>query len=589
MKEPTVEIQLERENKIYFPGETVEGTVVLTCVEDEDVISRRDGVFVNFEAKAASQWIKCSDNSCKRLTGETVFHDEVKTLYGASYQTGSLRTTGQKEGRNVSGEALDFDKIPGVGEVYIPCQRSAEKNMRIKIVAIGAEKVIDVPDLIEEKGGKQSFYLTTAIGNMVRGPINVSCEFRPYSHVFPGKTDYPLCFILRVLRLSGLKKGTKNVNVQVYDLTDVKEERLGPGQVYPVDLPVGEMSYPFSFKIREDAPGSAHWTIGKDAASVTYSLKAFFDLKQKDTTEPIKVLFTVLPNRPLARPTLLSPYIAESGDQPMAFGCCRPLSKTYKVSVKLCLGRLVYSPGELVDMTGSAVVNNSSTPQRTQIVWSCFLQLDGGYGQKHSLSTDFVAFETVIPEKSTMILNNLPEWEGVRVPAVYPSYSGVYLDTDKTNRLETCVKWAYTLEIRLPDWGNGFYCRTPFLVSAAPPYTLQLAAHREEKSNPELTGQWSIFEHAVSGTRDCITSPTLLSAKDDKGRKAIAHFAEPIWIGGSGQEYGEWRKKDGNDKRLQEWMETRNDKEFPDLPSLFFRDIVNMFAGPSGRLTEEES
>lgn len=587
---PFLEIQLERESKIYYPGETVKGTAVLKVPTATACFG---GVFLDFQAKATTEWIKGDDGdeTKKCFSGETVFQHQIKTLVGCSYQTGSLRTTGQKEGTNFLGEAIDFDKIPGAGDIHIPCNESATKNMKLKVEANGADTIIDIPKLVAESG-VQSYYLTGLVGKMQKGSINVSAEFVDYEDVFPNDENcskHELCLVLRVHRLRGVKKGTKNVNVQIHNWTGVPEARPDRETLNRVELEVGVKSFPFSFKLRDDAPGSANWKIGTDSASMSYTLKAYVDIDKKEGVGGIQ--FTVIANRPLPRPSLLSPYKMETGDQPLrksGFGCCRPSATVYTVSINMQIARLAYAPGEVVDITGSSVVNNSTQPQRAQIVLRSYLQQDGDYNQKHSLiHQDHVLFETEIPEKQTVILTNLREFESFRVPAVYPSYSGVYLDVDKTKRLAACIKWAYTLEIRLPNWGSGFYCRTPLLISAAPPFTSQLQQYRKVKSDPELTGQYSIFEHAVSGIHNsCETAPTLSSLIGDKGRKVLAKDASiPVWMGGR-NDYMTWMKEDENRARLKEWMDSGCDKDFPDLVKLFYRNIVNVYAGPSGKFDE---
>jgi hypothetical protein len=406
--------------------------------------------------------------------------------------------------------------------------------------------------------------------------------------------------VLRVHRLRGVKKGTKDVRVVVHDWTEVPEMRFDREAHNEVMLDVVHQKlYPFSFTIRDDAPGSASWKIGTNTATVSYTLKAYVDIVKRMSVTGIQ--FTVLANRPLPRPSLISPYKMETGDQPLhsAFKCCCPRNVAYTVSMKLHIARLAYAVGEMMDLTGSTVVNNSKLSQRVQIVLKSYIEQNGGYNQKHSLTQDRVLFETIIPEKQTVILTNLAEFEGIRVPAVYPSYSGQYLAVDEKQRCDACIKWTYTLEIRLPDWGSGFYCRTPILIAAVPPYTKQLQQYRKVKADPVLAGQYSIFQHAISGIHStCETGPTLRSQKDDRARKVLASEGVPAWMGGR-EDYIRWMNNEANLTRLSEWMErggctsansnnnsTRTEEEYADLVQIFYRNIVNVYAGPSGSFDE---
>lgn len=462
---PIIEIQLERESKIYYPGETVNGAVVLKVPK---ATTCQGGVFIDFRAKAVTEWIKEAEEEVKRkcLSGETVFQHQIKTLLGCSYQTGSLRTSGQKEGENCLGKAIDFDTIPGLGDIYIPCDESAKKNMKLRVEAIESATLIDIPKLIAE-AGPQLYYMTSMVGNMQKGSINLSAEFVDYGDAFPDEKHctHKLCLVLHVHRLRGVKKGTKDVNVQVHDWTNVPEAKPDRETLNRVHLEEGEKTFPFSLKLRQDAPGSANWKIGTDTASIFYTIKSYADINNKASGAGVQ--FTVISNRPLPRPALLSPFKMETGDQPYnTVSTCCFRSTRFAVSIKMNLSRLVYGPGEVIGLTGSSIVNNSTQPQRAQIVLRSYLKQDGGYNQKHALHQDHVFFETIIPEKQTVILTNVSEFNEIRMPAVYPSYSGVYLGIDKTKRLEACVKWAYTFDIRLPDWGKcGFFCRTPILIS----------------------------------------------------------------------------------------------------------------------------
>ena len=314
-------------------------------------------------------------------------------------------------------------------------------------------------------------------------------------------------------------------------------------------------------------------------------------------------------NRPLPRPSILSPYRMETGDQPLhnMFSCCCIGSKriSYTVSMKLHIARLAYSVGETLDLTGSTVINNSSLPQRVQIVLKSYLQQDGGYNQKHNLTNDYILFETTIPEKQTVILTNLSDYYNIRVPNVYPSYSGVFMDVTQKERLNACIKWSYTLEIRLPDWGNcGFYCRTPILICAVPPYTKLLQQCRKNRADPLLTGPYSIMDHAISSINnvgnDKNTGPTLWGKKDDKGRKELAMEGVPSWMGGR-ESYISFMKDEINRAHYMEWTqkllrvqegtsrETSADvstDKYKDLEKLFYRNVVNVYAGPSGTFDE---
>jgi hypothetical protein len=592
MAAPKLVIKLDREDKIYYPGEIVSGIVILSVPAVTKCVG---GVYLDFTARAATAWILEEDENGetpkKVMSGETVFHHEIRTITGKTYQTGSFSTNGLKDGP--IDEAIDYDQLPGSGILYIPCHTSNKNAMKFKLEANGGEAVIHISKLVEKPDERQTFYLTSKVGNMQNGSVILSAKFEAYVTLYPNALDdtseFEMCLVFRVHRLRGVKKGTKDMRVLVHDWTDLPEMRFDRSSHNDVTLDiVPENVYPFSFQLRNDAPGSASWKVGTDTASVSYSLKAFVDLHKKFSVSG--VYFTVLANRPLPRPSLMSPYKMETGDQPLHNACncfCWPRRISYTVSIKLHIARLVYAPGEMLDLTGSTVVNNSEISQRVQIVLRAFIDQYNGQKKKHCMALDRVLFETIISEKKTIILTNLREFEGIRVPAVYPSYAGQYLAADQKQRHDACVRWTYTLEIRLPDWGSGFYCRTPILIAAVPPYTNQLQKYRKVKADPVLAGHYSIFQHAISGIHNsCETGPTL-TRSCDKGKKTLALYGVPAWMGGR-EHYTQWINDESNRTRLTEWMEIScsHDVNHTDLVQLFYCNMINIYAGPSGTFDE---
>ena len=643
----TVSIALDRLDRVYYPGETITGTVTLHVPSTPaTTVTCAGGVYLDFLGKASTSWVVPNDptsenisnnnnkakeeapasptqNNVKTFTGETIFHHEIRTLFGTTYQTGALRTSGLKEG--TLDEVIDYDSIPNTGTIFIPCQKSKLDDMKLKVEAnTGGETMIEISDLIKfdtddniatmiasstlannTESSKQSFFLTSRVGNMQKGSVVLSAYLSEYEME---NSNFDLCVVVQVHRLRGIKKGTKDVQVTIHDWTAVSETiRFDRDSHNTVILPSSatenvETVFPFTFQLRNDAPGSASWKIGTDVATISYTLKTYIDLNKKIGVDGVQ--FTVVANRPLPRPSILSPYRMETGDQPLhnIFSCCCIGSKrtSYTVSMKLLIARLAYGVGEKFDLTGSTVINNSALPQRVQIVLKSYLQQDGGYNQKHNLTTDHVLFETTIPSKQTVILTNLPDYNSISVPNVYPSYSGLYMDVTQKERRNACIKWSYTLEIRLPDWGNcGFYCRTPILISAVPPYTNTLQQYRKKKADPLLTGPYSIFDYAISSINnvgeDKNTGPTLLSKKDDKGRKVLALEGIPAWMGGR-EKYISFMKDESNRALVTEWTQnmaneatddTANGK-FKELDKLFYRNVVNVYAGPSGTFDDKE-
>ena len=160
-----------------------------------------------------------------------------------------------------------------------------------------------------------------------------------------------------------------------------------------------------------------------------------------------------------------------------------------------------------------------------------FVESKGGYGVTRVFSHDYVLYETTIPSHSTVYLTNNEDFVSLRIPAVPPTYSGEYLSVDQQKREQACVRWSYTLEIHLPNWGGGFSSRTPVLVSSTPPFSFQLQEYRHAQSDPDLLDPWTIYGYAVFGPKENDMAPAL-TRTNDKGRLRPAQ-CDPVPLDGA--------------------------------------------------------
>ena len=71
-------------------------------------------------------------------------------------------------------------------------------------------------------------------------------------------------------------------------------------------------------------------------------------------------------------------------------------------------------------------------------------------------------------------------------------------------------------------------------------------------------------------------APTL-KGPNDISKLVTAEKLDPIWMGEM-CDYEEWKKDGTNRDRLKKWSEGGQD---PGLEMLFYRPVVNAFAGPS--------
>lgn len=317
------EISIELEHDVYYAGDVVRGRVILK----NKSATPSQGLMVHLKAAAETSWMEPSlvdGVPPKHLSGATVFQESVQTLCGASYRTGALRTSGQLG--TYQGEAIDFDE--NVGQLIIDCST----HRRFQLWTMGMTATIDITKLMDENNGTQSYFLLSTTGNMTKGPVNLSGEWLQ---------DKRLKLWIR--QIKGVPRGTMDVYVRMTPI--VRDEATKKDSPVLLSLPTGESSYDFSFRLRDDAPGSAYWNEGEAYANVFYELSAYSGFDQSHAK---KMHLTVLANRPLPRSGLLSPYQMETGDQPLwklsnLFCCCKSSGVTYKVSIKLHLGRYVLS------------------------------------------------------------------------------------------------------------------------------------------------------------------------------------------------------------------------------------------------------
>lgn len=68
----------------------------------------------------------------------------------------------------------------------------------------------------------------------------------------------------------------------------------------------------------------------------------------------------------------------------------------------------------------------------------------------------------------------------------------------------------------------------------------------------------------------------------------VALDAKPVWMG-SREDYSAWMKHEQNRARLKDWMESGRDSDYLDLVKLFYRNMVNVYSGPSGSYNENLS
>jgi hypothetical protein len=547
-------IELDRNNRVYFPGDVVTGRVRLQVPPssvDQQQFCR--GVYWEFLGKSTVLWVQggSGDSPQVILAGYTFFQNEHRTLLGKYHRSMFVRGN-----EHVMVIACNRQQR----QQYLVLQPvSIDRLQKEKVLG---EILVDLKDF-DGSSGPRSYPLLI---NKQKTEIILSGVWETESlHSHDDESQH---FRLCVHQLEGFQGLFAHLRVHL------SAEASLPKQDRSVDndeiLPQGETVFPFRFKLGEDSPGSANWLVS-GIAFVRFEVKARIDMKlaRKDRGPASLVLLTVLSNHPKPLPALLPPFHAEKLDQIMhSCHCLRSGKQDGLVSVRLALSRLAFAPGEAIDLMGSQATNDASSALPLRVILRCYIERRHSSDPKsipNKVRHDFVLLEAEVPGKQTVFVDSLVGSSVIRIPAVFPSFDGgveqqeadsVAVADLPSNRF-ACLKWSYTLEIRVGgnkgDWATGIYCRTPILICAAPPHAAQVEAARSEHPNlQELMGPMSIFEYAATCSEDCDTTPAL-GGPEDGGTLVVAEQSGIHVTGETHQvrellqhqlEWGQWQKSD---------------------------------------------
>ena len=471
-----IRIDLERHSGVYFAGEVVRGTVRMNCNEPVECL----GLHFQFTGQAKVNWsepstVEASEKGNKSkenekagkksqvddeashasddeegekrkkkggkkadagpsndvYNGVTMFQSDRQTVLGDIHKTGVFNegwvvSEGDMEiPYDDANPDIDFDPIPGLGVVNIPCShkettsnnlplilRVMEHNWKTEEEVALAELLLDVnetPSLTDCKDIQQ-YPLTELVKKKKQKKkkkrdhpalIGISAKWLPHNAVFPTsqktsnnnneeffgssllqQNDW--CLVLRVHQITGVRSEVKfgqKYYVQVYKETAStalgNDGALpGPDTLQLVTLPKGSSSTPFAFTVLPTAPGSAEFGVrGGDAAQkavVRYSVRVHID-RNSSLDPSSKKVITVIPNRPLPKPILLKPHSSFTEPQKIFgrchnYSCLKSCFQDGMVNINFCIDRRCYAPGEIVDITGSDVEHSSKHDLKVDVI-----------------------------------------------------------------------------------------------------------------------------------------------------------------------------------------------------------------------------
>jgi hypothetical protein len=281
-----------------------------------------------------------------------------------------------------------------------------------------------------------------------------------------------------------------------------------------ISLPNGPLTFRFAFPTREDSPGSAVLRCG-DYAYIAYYIKAEID-KKGWRNPSLKLPITIIPSRPLPMPQLLSRFATQHQDEikKMKF-CCFACGNAGFVSIEMNVGRRAYAPGEIIDLQGSKVVNDSTIPVTMQLVLRQHIQLSttGVYAfSTHGCERFHLAERETAPGTSFY----LDELLNATIPAVPPSFFGAQ-GLASAKREPLTFTYDLSLQAKAKS-GHKVKIDMPILVSALPPKPEAIAeASTSASTAANMLSPFEIQSFAVTDNAPCETVNIVTGLEDNQG------------------------------------------------------------------------
>ena len=530
MSVSAIDIRLERENGVYYAGEVVRGTVTLETTEAVKCL----GFHIRLRGRARVRWHQgtITTNNRRSFWGSTLFQSQRHTLVGHYYQTAIL---------DEAGAVADFDVVPNSGLIRIPCDYEEQRDDKFQLIVrvmdydfgkrddLLGEVLLDVAALVNARD-EVSFDLMRR-GRPEKGGIKMSAKWMPFESVFPltsssgesvtSAATKPLCLELRIHNATGLRRGdilgNNDVYCQVYRVPDgTKSGKALPEPDMKVTLMKGRAVYPFAFALRTDAPGSAELPVS-DYARLRYDLytNVHQGVLSKDPSR--KIAFTVIPNRPVPLPVLLSPSIVITENQPIKGkqSCfCRCGQLKGLVSTCLYLPRRSFSPGEAIDLTASKIESSVSETLSVSVSLAMYVEMSTSADARITRRRRNTLWKKIVPENSQTTLGELGmSWDSIRMPHVFPSFDGG-VPVAVSLRHYACLRWSYAIELKVETKkgsGGALVSAVPILVAAAPPnaHTLLQLSRLPVEELPSGLPPFSIFDDVLSSAMPSDTTPRL--------------------------------------------------------------------------------
>lgn len=228
-----------------------------------------------------------------------------------------------------------------------------------------------------------------------------------------------------------------------------------------------------------------------------------------------KVTLTVIPNRPVPLPHLLTPVQRTLKDQVlhgMEVCCCKCGKIDGLVSMTLQLDRQSYAAGEPMKVTGT-IESSVDIPLVVSVRLIMYVQMSTRMRSSYQTRHDTMLWSGELPANASHVSLSSLGLNSVHMPRTYPSFNGG-VPVQVSPRHYACLRYSYNLEVCVEKklkGGGGTSTTIPVLVAAAPPYASAVEAGSDAAPRElfDAVSPMAIFDWVLFGPANSATTPRL--------------------------------------------------------------------------------
>mmetsp|Transcript_63718 Transcript_63718/g.146576 ORF Transcript_63718/g.146576 Transcript_63718/m.146576 type:complete len:572 (+) Transcript_63718:46-1761(+) len=405
-----------RENPVFWAGETIEG--VLTLSAREPVTCR--AVRLALQGIGLIHWHTGSGDNRTDYHGKREYVSQCITVFGNFQATQILDS---------AGENAIYDADSGDGDMYFRLEGSADQltyAVRVMDYDWGkkddllGEAIVNVKDVLNAPAEGITYQLKRN-GKEEKG--TVSLYAREMQHSGGEKL-----LLLRVVSALGLRKadwfGKNDVYVQMYAIpSDTNPNQAIPETAKQCTLPAGDLTYPFVYRVPAKQMPSSHEAGHGDRSYVRYSLYANIDIawwRDPSTRLPLTVMSTELPPPAALQPAMRP---AQEPESMYKYSCCwLPFGADGTAQFDAAVDRTYVSPGDVIRVALTAHnLTEHELKFEVKVMTTCRLRSTSGYHRTYT-RTEILHKQTIAPKDRLVWPSASPEV--IAVPGLPPTFSG---------------------------------------------------------------------------------------------------------------------------------------------------------------------